>query len=458
LLQADMSGASGAPAAWQAFLERFPATETVDLILPDLAGIARGKRLTADGFASGLEGGTLSFPGSLYGMDATGANVDESGLIWEEGDPDRPCLVDASTFAPVPWRGGGAQVLAGLGGKDGQPSFADPRALLGVVAARFKPLGLQPVCALEFEFYLLESRLGRDGRARPLRRQAAAAQAGAGQLYGLDALDEQDGFFACLSDYCAAQDLPAKGALSEYASGQYEVNLGHVPAPLRAADHAFLLKRAVKAAARAVSALATFMAKPFEHGSGSGLHVHVSLVDRHGQNHFAAHPEALGHAIGGVQATMAESMLLCAPNANSYRRLQPLSYAPLAATWGHDNRTVALRVPSGPAAARRIEHRLAGADASPYLVLAAVLAGIHHGLTHRLEPGPPTTGNAYAEAEPDLPISWERAQAALADAAVLPGYLGESFCRLYRVCRAAERARFEQVVTPVEHSWYLRTV
>lgn len=452
-----MSGASQALAAWQAFVERFPATGTVDLILPDLVGIARGKRLSAAGFASGLEG-ALSFPGSLYGMDATGANVDESGLIWEEGDPDRPCLVDPSTFAPVPWRAGGAQVLAGLGDKDGGPSFADPRALLGAVAARFEPLGLQPVCALEFEFHLLEQHLGRDGRARPVRRQTAAAQAGAGQLYGLDALDDQDGFFACLSDYCAAQELPTKGALSEYASGQYEVNLGHVPDPLRAADQAFLLKRAIRAAARTVGALATFMAKPFEDGSGSGLHVHVSLVDRHGQNHFAAHPAALGHAIAGLQATMAESMLLCAPNANSYRRLQPLSYAPLAATWGHDNRTVALRVPSGPAAARRIEHRLAGADASPYLVLAAVLAGIHHGLAHRLEPGPPTSGNAYAEVPPDLPVSWERALAALADAAVLPGYLGKPFCRLYRICRAAERARFEQVVTPLEHSWYLRTV
>ena len=158
-------------------------------------------------------------------------------------------------------------------------------------------------------------------------------------------------------------------------------------------------------------------------------------------------------------ATMTkEIMLLCAPNANSYRRLRPLSYAPLAATWGHDNRTVALRVPSGPEAARRIEHRLAGADASPYLVLAAVLAGIHHGLCKRLEPGPPTRGNAYAGAEPDLPASWERAQAALASATVLPDYLGEAFCRLYGACRAAERARFEDVVTPLEHSWYLRAV
>jgi glutamine synthetase len=453
-----MTEASPALAAWRAFLTRFPTTATVDLILPDLVGIARGKRLTAEGFASGLGGGALSFPGSLYGMDSTGANVDASGLIWEEGDPDRPCRVDPSTFAPVPWRSGGAQVLAGLGDPDGGPSFADPRALLGEVAGRFRALGLQPVCALELEFYLLDPRLGRDGRGRPLRRQDAAAEAGAGQLYGLDAVDEQDAFFACLARYCDAQGLPAKGAASEYATGQYEVNLGHVADPLRAADQAFLLKRAVKAAAREIGALATFMAKPFADRSGSGLHIHVSLEGRDGRNRFAADPAALGHAIGGLQATMAESMLFCAPNANSYRRLRPLSYAPLAATWGHDNRTVALRVPSGPEAARRIEHRLAGADASPYLVLAAVLASIHHGLANRLEPGPPTRGNAYAEVEPDLPISWARAQAALESATVLPGYLGEAFCRLYRVCRAAERARFEEVVTPLEHSWYLRTV
>ena len=446
-----------ARAAWQAFLERHPATATVDLILPDLVGIARGKRLTAAGFASGLEGG-LSFPGSLYGMDATGANVDASGLIWEQGDPDRPCRIDPSTFAPVPWRENAAQVLGGLGEPDGGPWFADPRALLSSVAARFADLGLQPVCALELEFYLLDPRPGRDGRARPLRRQDAAARAHSGQLYGFDALDEQDAFFACLAGYCELQGLPAKGAASEYATGQYEVNLGHVADPLRAADHAFLLKRAVKAAAREAGAIATFMAKPFEERAGNGLHVHVSLVGRDGQNRFAADQGALGHAIAGLQATAAESMLLCAPNANSYRRLRPLSYAPLAATWGHDNRTVALRVPSGPPAARRIEHRLAGADASPYLVLAAVLAGIHHGIVNRLEPGPPTRGNAYAEAVPDLPASWERAEAAMAAAAVLPGYLGEAFCRLYRVCRAAERARFEDVVTPLEHSWYLRAV
>jgi glutamine synthetase len=151
-------------------------------------------------------------------------------------------------------------------------------------------------------------------------------------------------------------------------------------------------------------------------------------------------------------------MLLCAPNANSYRRLRPLSYAPTAPTWGHNNRTVALRIPIGDPAARRIEHRVAGADANPYLVLAAVLAGIHHGLSHELVPDAPIIGNAYAQVPASLPLSWERAIEALDRATILPGYLGEAFCRLYRVCREAERDRFADVITPTEYAWYLHNV
>ena len=255
-----------------------------------------------------------------------------------------------------------------------------------------------------------------------------------------------------------AQGLPAKSAVSEYAPAQFEVNLGHVADPLRAADHAFLLKRAIKAAARAEGLAATFMAKPFADHAASGLHVHVSLVDEAGQNLFARDEPALRHAIGGLQATMAEAMLLLAPNANSYRRLRPWSYAPTAPTWGYNNRTVALRVPSGPLAARRIEHRVAGADANPYLVLAAALAGIHHGLSRQLDPGPPITGNAYAEVPPSLPLGWGRAIDALAAAEILPDYLGAAFCRLYRVCRAAERDRFDELITPTEYAWYLGAV
>jgi glutamine synthetase len=438
--------------AWRAFVARSPGTATVDLILPDLAGIARGKRLSADAFEKAIDGG-LTFASSVYGLDASGQNVDASGLIWEEGDADRPCLVDWTTLAPVPWQDGGAQVLAGLGDHDGRPFFADPRTVLAHVAARFAELDLRPVCALELEFHLFEA--GSDPEHPSLPRTAGTMP---GQVYGLDQLDERQGFLSRLAGFCAAQGLPAKSAVSEYAPDQFEVNLGHVDEPLGAADHAFLLKRAVKAAARAEGLLATFMAKPVPKQAASGLHVHVSLVDRAGANRFARAERTLAHAIAGLQATMAEAMLLFAPNANSFRRLRPLSYAPTAPTWGHNNRTVALRVPAGAPTARRIEHRVAGADANPYLVLAAVLAGIHHGLTHELEPDAPITGNAYAQVAPSLPLSWDRAIEALAAATVLPGYLGEAFCRLYRVCRAAERDRFAEAITPTEYAWYLGTL
>jgi glutamine synthetase len=310
------------------------------------------------------------------------------------------------------------------------------------------------VGALELEFYLLREQ-GRGRRAGPVR---AVPEGAPGQVYGLQPLDDREPFLSRLAAFCAAQDLPAKSAVSEYAPDQFEVNLGHLPDPVRAADHAFLLKRAVKAAARAEGLLATFMARPLPGQSPSGLHVHVSLVTADGDNLFARDERALRHAVAGLQATMAESMLLCAPNANSYRRLRPLTYAPTAPTWGHNNRTVALRIPIGPPAAQRLEHRLAGADANPYLVLAAVLAGIHHGLSHELEPDAPITGNAYAQAPPRLPLSWDRALDALEGAAILPEYLGAAFCRLYRVCRAAERDRFADVITPTEYAWYLHTL
>jgi glutamine synthetase len=444
------------PAAlWRAFTERHPDLRTIDLVLPDLAGVARGKRLTGEAFASGLAAG-FTFSTSIYAMDTTGANVAASGLIWEEGDADRPCALAWQTLAPVPWRDGGAQILGGLVEPDGSPFFANPRAALARATDALAAQGLRAIAAIELEFYLLERASLASGAPRP-PAQADGRRPSGVQVYGLDELDDQAAFLERLAACCRAQSLPAKGAVAEYAPGQYEINLGHGD-PLAAADHAFLLKRAVRAAAHAEGLEATFMAKPLAGQSSSGMHVHVSLLDAAGGNAFAADARLLEHAIGGLQASMAEAMLIFAPNANSYRRFRPGSYAPLAPSWGRNNRTVALRVPAGPESARRIEHRVAGADANPYLVLAAVLAGIAHGLERRLDPGPPITGNAYEQLPPSLPLSWETAIAAFASDGILAQHLGPGFCRVYRACRAAERDRFEDTITPLEHAWYLRTV
>ncbi|HEX6142273.1 MAG TPA: glutamine synthetase family protein [Geminicoccaceae bacterium] len=442
-------GASAAAArgVWEEFVARHPRTSSVDLILPDLAGIARGKRLAASAFAAMVESG-FTFASSLYGMDATGANVEASGLIWEEGDADRPGVLDLDTLAPVPWREGAAQVLGGLLDHDGRPFFADPRALVRRLLEALRERDLHGVAAFELEFHLLDPELS---PPRPL----SAGQPG--QVYGLDALVPAETFLRTLERYAEVQGLPIKGAVSEYAPGQLEINLGHQGDALRAADHAFLLKRAVKAAARSAGAAATFMALPFEGGSTSGMHLHLSLTDAAGANRFAREPDLLRHAVGGLQATMAEAMLLFAPNPNSFRRLRPRSYAPTSPAWGRNNRTVAIRIPAGPEAARRIEHRTAGADASPYLVLAGVLAGILHGLDHAIEPDQPVTGNGY-DRPATLPLSLEHALDAFSASTALPGLLGERFCRLHLACRRAERDRFNDRVTPTEQAWYLHTV
>jgi len=447
--------------AFDDFLLEHPLTDSVDLLVPDLSGILRGKRLPPQGVRGALAGEAF-FTTTIYALDSTGANVDRSGIVWEEGDADRLLRLDPATLRPVPWRPGGAQILGGLAELDGSPYFADCREIVARLAERLKDLGLTAVAALEFEFYLIDLVDDAQGRPQLPVCERLARRPAETEVYAPERMEDQEPFFELVDRYATVQELPLKGALCEFAAGQYEINLGHVGDALQAADQGVMLKRCIKAAARATSQRATFMAKPFEAESGSGLHVHLSLYDRRGRNLFGETEEGeacLRHAVWGLQALMPESMLLFAPNANSYRRLRPLTYAPTAATWGWNNRTVAVRIPPGGPSARRVEHRVAGSDANPYLVVAAVLAGVLHGLEHQGEPTPPVTGNAYRdESHARLPLTWEEAIAAFRAGPHLPGYLGERYCRLLAACREAERDRFQARVTPTEHEWYLTAV
>lgn len=449
------------PDPLETFLGEHPLTDSVDLLLPDLSGVLRGKRLPPDGVRSALAGGAF-FTTTLYSIDTAGANVAESGLVWEAGDADRHLRLDPRTLRPVPWRPGGAQIIGGLGEPDGSGFFADPRRVLADVAARFRPLGLTPVTALEFEFYLIDAANGEHGAPLVPRSERLGYRPAETEVFVPERMEDQEPFFALVDQYCAAQDIPIKGALCEFAPGQFEINLGHVDDMVMAADHGVMLKRCIKAAARATGQRATFMAKPYAEQSGSGLHVHLSLLDAQGRNLFGQteHGERhLRHAVRGLQDLMPESTLLFAPNANGYRRLRPMTYAPTAPSWGWNNRTVALRIPPGGAAARRIEHRVAGADANPYLVLAAVLAGVLRGLDRQEEPtSPPVEGNAYAQPLPCLPLTWEAAIAAFRDGELLHEWFGQPFCRLFAACRQAERDRFHSRITPTEFEWYLTTV
>ncbi|MBU6206648.1 MAG: glutamine synthetase family protein, partial [Alphaproteobacteria bacterium] len=221
-------------------------------------------------------------------------------------------------------------------------------------------------------------------------------------------------------------------------------------------------KRAAKGVARKHGLAATFMAKPFAEEAGSGLHIHVSVNDASGTNLMAAQDvegtPLLRHAIGGMQQLLGESMAIFAPNANSYRRFRANSYAPVAPTWGVNNRTVALRVPAGAPKSRHIEHRVAGADANPVLALAAVLAAAHHGITHKIDPGPATVGDGYAaaaKAGAKLPTNWFAAVDAFAQSAILKDYLGEEFVRQYAIVKRTEQDRFFAAVPSLDYDWYL---
>lgn len=443
----------------RAFTAAHPDITQVDALLADSCGVLRGKKLPIRGLPK-LYGEGVGFPGSIYATDITGATVEETGLGLDEGDADRPCRAVAGTLGPVPWaRRPTAQVLLSMQEADGSPFFADPRAVLKRVVGRLAADGLRPVVAIELEFYLIDRRRTADGRPQPPRAPETGRRQDTTQVYGIDELYEFDDVLSAIDEAARAQGLSVDAAVSEYAPGQYEINLHHCDDPVRAADEAVLFKRVVKGVAHRHGMDATFMAKPYPDLSGNGLHVHMSLLDAKGANVFAAERPtgtiALRHAIGGMAATMPDGMALFATNANAFRRFQAGSYAPHAPTWAVNNRSCALRVPAGPATDRRVEHRVAGADCNLYLALAAVLAGAHHGLRHKLDPGPPITGNAYKTIPASLTSSWYDALARLEASAVFADYLGEEFLEVYLALKRAEREKFQAEITSLEYAWYL---
>ncbi len=452
------------------FIREHPGCTYIELMVPDMSGQLRGKRLSPKAarklFGEDAEG--VRLPGSNYLLDATGRNIDGLEYGGADGDPDFFCHAVPGSLAPVPWAAESAgQVLASMADAAGRPHFADPRHVLACVMDRLDKLGLRAVMAIELEFHLIDAKAMREGRIEPARLPLSGRRPGTVNVYGLDDLGEFSALFADIAQTCAAQGLDAETAVSEYGPGQYEINLLHRADALAACDQAVLLKRAIKACALRHGAIATFMAKPFAGQAGNGLHVHVSLVDEAGVNIFSGQDQdgrigraisaRMKQAIAGLVATMGEGMAIFAPNANSYRRLRPGTYAPVSAIWGGDNRTLPIRIPGGDDADTRIEHRVAGADASPYLVAAAVLAGIHHGLVHELEPPAPVAGDGYEQGGAPLPLFWPEALKAFAGGGILGGYFDAEWRRAYLAARWQELQEHHFTIPQLDYDWYLTT-
>jgi glutamine synthetase len=446
-----------------AFLDANPDITSIHIIWTDICGVARGKILRRDELVPAWKDGRF-MPISALVLDITGQDVPETGLVFDEGDRDMLLWPVQGSLVRIPWmEEPTAQYLTSVHDLDGTPHFADPRNALEAIVKRFQTeLNMTPVGAVELEFFLMDRASAIAGEPRAPKSLINEHRPQHFQAYYLQDLDDFAPFFKELYAYCDAQGLPAKTLISEYAPGQMEIVLRHRADVLKACDEGIMLKRVIKATAEKHGMAATFMAKPYAQWTGSGMHIHVSLGDEQGNNLFAAEDpmqnELLLHAIGGLKAAMAESMLIFAPNANSYRRFRRNSYAPVSASWGINNRTVSLRIPAGAANACHIEHRPSGADANPYLVMAAILAGMHYGITEKSDPGNPVVGNGYEKRAKYIPGNWFDAIDAFWRASILKEYFGKSFVDTYCTIKEVEADRFYAEPTLRDFEWYLRAV
>ena len=444
----------------RAFLDRNPDIEAVQLVITDANGVGRGKNIAREEVESLYRGGR-NVAGSILGLDVTGEDVEETGLVWAVGDADQTCRPVPGSLSRAPWLARPtAQLLGTMFELDGRPASADPRHALARAVERLGASGLTPVVAVELEFYLLQR--DDDGGLRPARGFLSRTSGGRIDAYGLGRLDDMAPLFDDVYAAARAQGLPVRTLMSEYAPGQFEITLEHRADALRAVDDAVLFKRAIRGVAARHGCIACFMAKPFAGMAGTGMHLHASLADAEGRNVFTDDDPAgtplLRHAIGGLRSTLAEGMAVFAPHANSYRRFRAMSYAPVAPTWGINNRTVSLRVPAGPPASRHVEHRVAGADANPYLVAALVLAGMQRGIESAVDPGPPVVGNGYEQAPPGaLPTDWRAALERAADSEFLAAALGPEFLRIFLAIKRRECEKFGALVSDRDYEWYLDT-
>jgi len=460
-----MTSPSGStPDEAQRFLADHPQIEAFDIVLSDANGVGRGKIIRRAELLGLYEGGR-HLPISILGLDITGEDVHETGLIWDSGDGDLRGWPIPGTITPLygtsPPRG---QVLMSMYHLDGTPMDADPRHALARQVALLADRGLHPAGAFELEFFLLANERDAESKVQPANAVLDGRRSGKTEVYSVDHLHGMEPLFSDIYAACREQGIPAETVISEYAPGQYELTLHYRKDVMRAADDLVMLKRIVRAQARRHGVTACFMAKPIEAYAGSGMHFHVSLLDDAGHNVFSESGGEswslnLLRALGGLVATMPESMLVFAPHANSWRRFVSQSYAPVAPTWGVNNRSVALRVPAGDARNRRIEHRPSGVDANPYLVAATILAGIAKGLDEGLEPGPETTGNGYEQpANQAIPSDWRSAIEAAKASAFLRQALGDQLHRTFTAIKQAEYVRVARTVSELDYHLYLHEV
>ena len=440
-------------AEYAAYCDAHGRPDRLELMLCDLNAVLRGKWLPGDDEKKLATGG-VRLPLSTYAPNILGAEVEATGLGIVVGDPDGRIVPVPGSLKPVPWaKGHVAQVQVEMLDPDtGEVSQLSPRVQLTNMAARFADRGLTPVLATELEFYLFKPRSDMDAGPTPPDRSPDA------QNYDLEVLERTQAILDDILSASAAQGLATDTLIAEYGPGQFEINFHHTSDVMQAADTALLFRRLVRGVARAHGMEATFMAKPYADHPGNGMHAHVSVVDAEGKNIFDhdedGPSERLRAAVGGCLETMRDAQAVFAPHMNSYRRFQPMSFAPSAPDWGFDNRAAGVRLPEVTGPAARLEHRIAGADVNPYLVIAAILGGMLHGLdTAPALPLPLDDPNATPAER--LTDNWRAAVGTFATSPFITDLFGARYQEVYAKVREDEIAQLTTEISQVEYRTYL---
>ena len=440
----------------QQFLRDHSISE-VEAIIPDMAGIARGKIMPAEKYA---EDEGMRLPEGIFLQTVTGEWPEDDSVI-NQSEIDIDLVGDPGSIRVTPWAAEPtAQVIHDCFYDDGRVVPMSPRYVLRRVLDLYAARGWKPVVAPELEFFLVEPNIDADYPLKPPVGRSGRPETGR-QSYSIAAVNEFDPLFDDIYAFCEAQEIEIDTLIHEDGAAQMEINLIHGDA-MSLADQVFMFKRTAREAAFRHKMYATFMAKPMAREPGSSMHIHQSVVDaKSGRNVFSdpdGNPSPLFFAhIAGLQKYLPFAMALFAPNVNSFRRIILRHLAPINTQWGYDNRTAGLRVPISNSESRRIENRLGGADANPYLAIAASLCCGYLGMKEGLKPSEPIASSAY-DMPFGLPRNLEEAVRLLRDCRPLIEILGERFVLAYTAVKESEYDTFLQVISSWEREHLLLNV
>ncbi len=432
--------------------------DDVDCIVPDLAGISRGKTMPSRKFARSER---TFLPVSIFFQTITGdyAEPGEFEDPWTE--KDLVLKPDFSSATAVPWSSDVTlQVIHDVENQDGTPLSFAPRNVLRHIVELYEKEGWKPVVAPELEFFLTKPNVNPDEPIEPPIGRTGRQGVGR-QAYSMSAVEEYGTVIDDIYDFGEAQGFEIDTIIQEGGAGQIEINLQHGD-PIKLADQVFLYKRTIREAALRNNCFATFMAKPMQNQPGSAMHIHQSVVDKQtGKNIFNSdddEPTELFYGfLAGMQQHIPAVICILAPYVNSYRRFVRDESAPINLEWGADNRTAGLRIPVADPGSRRIENRVAGMDCNPYLAIAASLASGYLGMKNTAQPRDAVTGEAYTLPH-SLPWGLHEALELFDENKTVRALFGETFCDIYSAIKKHELHEFQRVISPWEREHLLLNV